>query len=67
MKKVSRRQQKHETLFNMQSVRAGSHFPVSIFQDFGKFPRMRQFVQEYIQALNCQNAGLEVVGEFIKR
>ncbi|XP_060566367.1 C-Maf-inducing protein-like [Ruditapes philippinarum] len=34
--------------------------------DFGKFPRMRQFVQEYIQALNCQNAGLEVVKEFIK-
>lgn len=34
--------------------------------DFGKFPRMRQFVQEYIQALNCQNAGLEVVKDFIK-
>ena len=48
-------------------VKYGSHFPVYIFQDFGKFPRMRQFVQEYIQALNCQNAGLEVVGEFIKR
>lgn len=28
---------------------------------------MRQFVQEYIQALNCQNAGLEVVKEFIRR
>lgn len=34
--------------------------------DFGKFPRMRQFVMEYIQALNCQNAGLEVVKEFIR-
>ncbi|XP_052230363.1 C-Maf-inducing protein-like isoform X1 [Dreissena polymorpha] len=34
--------------------------------DFGKFPRMRQFVQEYIQALNCQNAGLEVVKDFIR-
>ena len=40
---------------------------LNLFQDFGKFPRMRQFVQEYIQALNCQNAGLEVVKEFIKR
>ncbi|WAR11684.1 CMIP-like protein [Mya arenaria] len=34
--------------------------------DFGKFPRMRQFVQEYIQALNCQNAGIEVVKDFIR-
>ena len=36
-------------------------------QDFGKFPRMRTFVQEYLQALNCQNDGTRVVQSFIER
>ncbi|CAG5134304.1 unnamed protein product [Candidula unifasciata] len=34
--------------------------------DFGKYPRMRTFVQEYIQALNCQNDGLKVVRALVK-
>ncbi|XP_050397029.1 C-Maf-inducing protein isoform X1 [Patella vulgata] len=34
--------------------------------DFGKYPRMRLFVQEYIQALNCQNDGIRVVNTFVK-
>ncbi|XP_025115015.1 C-Maf-inducing protein-like isoform X2 [Pomacea canaliculata] len=34
--------------------------------DFGKYPRMRSFVQEYLQALNCQNDGLKVVQNFIR-
>ncbi|KAK3086918.1 hypothetical protein FSP39_025386 [Pinctada imbricata] len=34
--------------------------------DFGKYPRMRGFVQEYIQALNCQNDGYRVVQNFVK-
>lgn len=34
--------------------------------DFGKFPRMRGFVQEYILALNCQNDGFNVVQNFIR-
>ncbi|XP_055890578.1 C-Maf-inducing protein-like [Biomphalaria glabrata] len=34
--------------------------------DFGKYPRMRTFVQEYIQALNCQNDGLKVVQALVK-
>ncbi|XP_064641803.1 C-Maf-inducing protein-like isoform X2 [Lineus longissimus] len=34
--------------------------------DFGKYPRMRTFVQEYIQALNSQNDGRRVVGNFVK-
>ncbi|CAF1117258.1 unnamed protein product [Rotaria sordida] len=35
--------------------------------DFGKYPRMRIFVQEYLLALNSQNDGLRVVQDFIKR
>uniref|UniRef100_A0A0B6YSR8 C-Maf-inducing protein PH domain-containing protein n=1 Tax=Arion vulgaris TaxID=1028688 RepID=A0A0B6YSR8_9EUPU len=34
--------------------------------DFGKYPRMRTFVQEYIQALNCQNDGVRVVRALVK-
>ncbi|XP_029653026.1 C-Maf-inducing protein isoform X1 [Octopus sinensis] len=34
--------------------------------DFGKFPQMRKFVQEYIQALNSQNDGFKVVQNFVK-
>lgn len=34
--------------------------------DFGKYPRMRTFVQEYIQALNSQNDGLKVVQALVK-
>ncbi|XP_076470132.1 C-Maf-inducing protein-like isoform X2 [Babylonia areolata] len=34
--------------------------------DFGKFPRMRTFVQEYLQALKCQNDGTRVVQCFIE-
>lgn len=34
--------------------------------DFGKYPRMRGFVQEYVQALNCQNGGYDVVQNFVK-
>ncbi len=36
-------------------------------KDFGKYPRMRIFVQEYLLALNSQNDGLRVVQDFIKR
>lgn len=28
---------------------------------------MRGFVQEYVQALNCQNGGYDVVQNFVKR
>ncbi|CAK9295199.1 unnamed protein product [Gordionus sp. m RMFG-2023] len=35
-------------------------------QDFGKYPKMRIFVQEYIQALNSQNNGIEVVEQLVK-
>ncbi|XP_069113637.1 C-Maf-inducing protein-like [Argopecten irradians] len=34
--------------------------------DFGKYPRMRGFVQEYVQALNCQNDGYNVVQNFVR-
>ncbi|KAL8560901.1 hypothetical protein ACOMHN_059085 [Nucella lapillus] len=34
--------------------------------DFGKYPRMRTFVQEYLQALKCQNDGTRVVQSFIE-
>ncbi|XP_046359909.1 C-Maf-inducing protein-like isoform X2 [Haliotis rufescens] len=34
--------------------------------DFGKNPQMRFFVQEYIQALNCQNDGIRVVQNFVR-
>ncbi|XP_076321319.1 C-Maf-inducing protein-like isoform X3 [Tachypleus tridentatus] len=33
--------------------------------DFGKYPKTRIFVQDYIQALNTQNEGLTVVRNFI--
>ncbi|XP_076044287.1 C-Maf-inducing protein-like isoform X1 [Oratosquilla oratoria] len=33
--------------------------------DFGKYPHVRRFVQDYIQALNTQNDGLRVVQQFI--
>ncbi|XP_014679731.1 PREDICTED: C-Maf-inducing protein-like, partial [Priapulus caudatus] len=33
--------------------------------DFGKYPRMRMFVQDYILALNSQNEGLKVVQNFV--
>ncbi|CAH1779274.1 unnamed protein product [Owenia fusiformis] len=33
--------------------------------DFGKYPRMRTFVTEYIQALNSQNDGHKVVQAFV--
>jgi len=34
--------------------------------DFGKFPRMRTFIQEYVQALSSQNDGRRVVQNFVK-
>ncbi|XP_074646959.1 C-Maf-inducing protein-like [Tubulanus polymorphus] len=34
--------------------------------DFGKYPRMRTFVQEYMQALNSQNDGRRVVQNFVR-
>lgn len=33
--------------------------------DFGKYPYVRRFVQDYIQALNSQNDGRRVVHEFV--
>lgn len=36
-------------------------------QDFGKYPNMRRFIQDYIQALNCHNDGINVVRNFVKR
>lgn len=33
--------------------------------DFGKYPYVRHFVQNYIQALNSQNDGLRVVHQFV--
>ena len=41
-------------------------FPLSLLQDFGKYPRMRTFIQEYIQALSSQNDGKNAVGQFVK-
>lgn len=40
---------------------------VSLWQDFGKCPRLRLFTQEYILALNELNAGMEVVKKFVHR
>jgi len=34
--------------------------------DFGKYPRMRSFIQEYVQALSSQNDGANVVRLFVK-
>ncbi|KAK2149680.1 hypothetical protein LSH36_442g03107 [Paralvinella palmiformis] len=34
--------------------------------DFGKYPRMRSFIQEYIQALSSQNDGIRVVENFVR-
>ena len=36
-------------------------------QDFGRYPRMRTFVQEYIQALSTQNDGRQAVKNFVGR
>ena len=41
-------------------------FPLPLLQDFGKYPRMRTFIQEYIQALSSQNDGKNAVGQFVK-
>jgi len=38
-----------------------------LLQDFGKYPRMRTFIQEYIQALSAQNDGIAVAQRFVKR
>lgn len=38
-----------------------------MLQDFGRYPRMRTFIQEYVQALNSQNDGIKVVKNFVKR
>jgi len=38
-----------------------------VLQDFGKYPRMRTFIQEYIQALSAQNDGVAVAQRFVKR
>lgn len=38
-----------------------------MLQDFGKYPRMRTFIQEYIQALSAQNDGVAVAQRFVKR
>jgi len=38
----------------------------SIFQDFGKYPHVLRFVQNYIQALNSQNEGEQVVLRFVR-
>nr|XP_006817403.1 PREDICTED: c-Maf-inducing protein-like [Saccoglossus kowalevskii] len=35
--------------------------------DFGKFPRMRMFVQDYILALNSKLEGIIVVQDFVQR
>ncbi|XP_035704449.1 C-Maf-inducing protein isoform X2 [Folsomia candida] len=34
--------------------------------DFGKYPYMRRFIQDFIQALNCHNDGVNVVRNFVK-
>ena len=34
--------------------------------DFGKYPRMRLFVQDYLMALISQNAGLQTVQNFVR-
>ncbi|RXG70795.1 C-Maf-inducing protein [Armadillidium vulgare] len=34
--------------------------------DFGKYPHVRRFVQDYIQALNSQNDGQNVVHKFVR-
>jgi len=36
-------------------------------QDFGKYPYMRRFIQDFIQALNCHNDGVNMVRNFVKR
>jgi hypothetical protein len=33
--------------------------------DFGRYPRMRLFIQDYLMALMSQNAGLETVQRFV--
>ncbi|XP_070575082.1 C-Maf-inducing protein-like isoform X2 [Ptychodera flava] len=35
--------------------------------DFGKYPRMRMFVQDYILALNSKKEGISVVKDFVQR
>ena len=44
-----------------------NYLPVFYPQDFGKYPHMRTFIQEYIQALNCQNDGQRVVQDLVKK
>jgi hypothetical protein len=34
--------------------------------DFGKYPKMRILVQDYVLALNSQNDGMNLVKTFIK-
>lgn len=39
---------------------------VSFFQDFGKYPHLRMFVQDYIYTLFCKDYA-DVVREFVER
>ena len=36
-------------------------------QDFGKYPHLRMFVQDYIYTLFCKDVNAEVVREFVER
>ena len=45
----------------------GQYWLCCVLQDFGKYPRMRTFIQEYIQALSAQNDGIAVAQRFVKR
>ena len=52
---------------NKDSVASMMQCSCFILQDFGKYPRMRSFIQEYVQALSSQNDGANVVRLFVKR
>lgn len=36
-------------------------------QDFGKYPHLRMFVQDYIYTLFCKDEDADVVREFVER
>jgi hypothetical protein len=57
---------KHNTV-GIEIFLSNCVFIVESVKDFGRYPRMRIFVQEYLLALNSQNDGLRVVQDFIKR
>ena len=40
---------------------------IVLLQDFGKYPHLRMFVQDYIYTLFCKDEDADIVREFVER